>query len=189
MVSMSSHSFTASRTVEPPAQAPRAAVDGVISGNKPRRGRTALFALLIVAAAIFVGLPIWWAYFSPVAVSVAPIAADVREQVFGLGTVGARVQSNIGFKVAGVLVALNADQGDRVQAGQLLAQLDARDVEAQLAVAKAGVTQARANIDKAKSDVVSAEATLENAQAVSARRSALVEKGFASVEEAPRTRV
>ena len=184
MGSMSSHSFTTSRTIEPPAQAPRAAVHGVISGDKSRRGRTALFALLIVAAAILGGLPIWWAYFSPVAVSVAPIAADVREQVFGLGTVGARVQSNIGFKVAGVLVALKADQGDRVKAGQLLAQLDAHDIEAQLAVANAGVTQASANIDKAKSDVVSAEATLENAQAVSARRNSLVEKGFASVEEA-----
>ena len=184
MGSMPSHSFTALRTVEAPAQAPVAEVPRVLSGDKPQRGRSAIFTLLIIAAAMLGGLLIWLAYFSPVTVSVAPIQANVREQVFGLGTVGAQVQSNIGFKVAGVLVALKADQGDRVKAGQLLAQLDARDVEAQLAVAKAGVAQAQANIDKAKSDVVSAAATLENAQAVSARRNTLVEKGFASVEEA-----
>ena len=142
----------------------RSAAAGVISGDKPRRGRPAIFTLLIVAAAVLGGLLIWWAHFSPVSVSVAPVEANVREQVFGLGTVGARVQSNIGFKVAGVLVALKADQGDRVKAGQLLAQLDARDIEAQLAVAKAGVAQAQATIDKTKSDVVSAAATLENAR-------------------------
>ena len=184
MGSMPSHSFTALRTLEPPAQAPIVAAPRFLSGGKPLRGRSAIFTLLIVAAAILGGLLIWWAYFSPVPVSVAPVQADIREQVFGLGTVGARVQSNVGFKVAGVLVALKADQGDRVQAGHLLAQLDARDVEAQLALAKAGVAQALANIDKSKSDVVSAAATLENAQAVSARRNSLVEKGFASVEEA-----
>ena len=184
MGSMPSHSFTALRTLEPPAQAPIVAAPRFLSGGKPLRGRSAIFTLLIVAAAILGGLLIWWAYFSPVPVSVAPVQADIREQVFGLGTVGARVQSNVGFKVAGVLVALKADQGDRVQAGQLLAQLDARDVEAQLALAKAGVAQALANIDKSKSDVVSAAATLENAQAVSTRRNSLVEKGFASVEEA-----
>ncbi len=156
----------------------------MISGGKPQRVRSVLVAVLIVAAAIVGSLLIWWAYFGPVTVPVVPVEANVREQVFGLGTVGARVQSNIGFKVGGVLAGLKADQGDRVQAGQLLAQLDARDVEAQLAVAKAGVVQAQANIDKAKSDVVSATATLENAKAVSARRNSLVAKGFASVEEA-----
>lgn len=146
--------------------------------------RTVGYALLIVLAGVCASLLVWWAYFSPVTVSAAPIQSNVREQVFGLGVVGARVQSNVGFKVAGVLVALKADQGDRAQAGQLLAQLDARDVEAQLAVAKAGVAQARANVEKAEADVVSAGATLGNARAVSARRNRLVEKGFASVEEA-----
>ena len=114
----------------------------MISGGKPQRVRSVLVAVLIVAAAIVGSLLIWWAYFGPVTVPVAPVEANVREQVFGLGTVGARVQSNIGFKVGGVLAGLKADQGDRVQAGQLLAQLDARDIEAQLAVAHAGVAQA-----------------------------------------------
>jgi HlyD family secretion protein len=49
-------------------------------------------------------------------VSVAPVQTNVKEQVFGLGTVGARVRSNVGFKVAGVLGALDADQGDVVPA-------------------------------------------------------------------------
>jgi len=140
--------------------------------------------LLIVAVLVIAGFLAWSAYFSPVTVSAAPVQSNVREQVFGLGTVGARVQSNVGFKVAGVLVVLKADQGDQVRAGQLLAQLDARDIEAQVALAKAGVAQARANIEKAKADVDSASATLANAKAISARRANLVQQKFTSVEEA-----
>ncbi len=48
-------------------------------------------------------------------------------QVFGLGTVEARVTSKIGFKVAGVLVDLRADVGDRVAKGAVLARLDDRE--------------------------------------------------------------
>jgi HlyD family secretion protein len=184
MGSMPRYSFTALRTAIPLVDKAMPATSRVILHGQPRRGRHMALVLLIVAALVFAGFLSWSAYFSPVTVSVAPVQSNVREQVFGLGTVGARVQSNIGFKVAGVLVALKADQGDRVQAGQMLAQLDARDIEAQLALARAGVAQARANIEKAKADVVSASATLANAKAVSARRTSLAAKGYASQEEA-----
>jgi HlyD family secretion protein len=130
------------------------------------------------------GIGSWIMFFREVTVTAAPLETNVREQVFGLGTVGARVQSNVGFKVAGVLVALNADQGDLVRAGQALAGLDARDIEAQVAVMTAGVAQARANVEKAKADVASAVANLDNAKAISARRSSLAKTGFASTEEA-----
>jgi len=149
----------------------------------PHRGRQIAWALAAVVALAVAGLLSWFAFFSPVPVAVAPVQSNVRQEVFGLGTVGARVQSNVGFKVADVLVALKADQGDRVEAGQVLAQLDAKDIEAQLAVAKAGVGQARANIEKAKAEVASATANLANAKAINARRASLVEKGFATVEE------
>jgi multidrug resistance efflux pump len=43
-----------------------------------------------------------------------------------------------------------------VPGGTVLARLDARDVAAQLAVAKAGVVQAEANLTKADADVASA---------------------------------
>ena len=120
-------------------------------------------------------------------VEVASVSTDVPVQVFGLGTVGARVQSNVGFKVAGVLVALDADFGDRVAAGSVLARLDARDVAAQLGQANAGVLQARASLVKAHADVTAAEANRANAAAVARRRSELAKSGHASVEEAQTT--
>ncbi|MGB9113815.1 efflux RND transporter periplasmic adaptor subunit [Bradyrhizobium sp.] len=144
-------------------------------------------AAVIAVALILAGFLSWYVLFSPLTVSIAPIETNVHEQVYALGVVGARVQSSVGFKVAGVLVELKADQGDRVRAGQVLARLDVRDVEAQLALARAGVGQARANIEKAKADVVSANTNRVDADAIAGRRAALVKNGYTTVEETQTT--
>jgi HlyD family secretion protein len=149
--------------------------------------RTLLWLIVIIVLAGGVALRFWTTRFQPLTVPVAPAAGPLSLQVFGLGTVGVRVQSNVGFKVAGVLVALSADAGDHVPAGAVLAQLDARDVAAQLGVAKAGVAQAEATLTKADADVASAGASLANAEAISARRAILVRSGVASQEEAQTT--
>ena len=187
MTDAPSANYSALRTAAPvvgkavPANRPEA-VHGA-----PHRGRYITWAILAVVTLGLAGFLYWFIVLSPITVSVAPIQPNVRQQVFGLGTIGARVQSNIGFKVAGVLTALRADQGDLVQAGQVLAQLDARDIEAQVAVAKATVAQARASLEKAKADVESIAANLANAKAIAGRRAALVGKGFATVEETQTT--
>ena len=149
------------------------------------RGIALLLAVALLASSV--AFYLWSTYVQPITVQIAPIATDVREQVFGLGTVGARVQSNVGFKVAGVLVTLNADMGDHVPTGTVLAQLDSRDIAAQLAAARAGVALAEAGITKAAADVAGAHASLTNAEAVSARRAVLVRSGVASQEEAQNT--
>ena len=64
-------------------------------------------ALAVFAVVLAVGA--WAAFLRPVTVKVAQAARDVPVQVFGLGTVEARVSSKVGFKVAGVLVDLRAD--------------------------------------------------------------------------------
>ncbi|HQT37875.1 MAG TPA: efflux RND transporter periplasmic adaptor subunit [Acidocella sp.] len=122
-------------------------------------------------------------YTQAVTVEVAPAQTNVAEQVFGLGTIGADVQSAVGFKVAGVINEINANEGDHVKAGQVLARLDARDIAAQVAIAEVGVQQARAAIDKGDADMANAAASLANAKAIAARRQTLVKEGFASVEE------
>ena len=161
--------------------------DGAVP-RTPRRDRRLAWGALIIVVLCLAGYLAWTALLRPVTVSIAPVETNVSEQVFGVGVIGARVQSNVGFKVAGVLTALNADQGDRVRGGQMLAQLDARDIQAQVGAMKAGVAQARANIEKARADVASAEANLANAKAIAARREALVKHSFATVEETQTTK-
>ena len=105
------------------------------TGN--RRRLYWLAALLVLVAVIGAGA--WRFFLRPLTVQIAPVAINVPEQVFGLGTVGADVQSTVGFKVAGVINEIDANEGDHVKTGHELARLAARDVEAQVAQARAAV--------------------------------------------------
>ena len=120
----------------------------------------------------------------PISVQVARSERDVAVQVFGLGTVEARVQSKIGFKVSGVLADLEADVGDRVAKGAVLARLDSREQEAQVARAKAAVQQSEANLQRAMASVEKAKANSANAKNISQRRQTLVQTKIESVETA-----
>ena len=68
------------------------------------------------------------------------------------GEVRARVESRLGFRVAGKIVQRPAELGQRVQPGQLLAQLDARDYELAAQAARAQVTAATTQRDLAAAD-------------------------------------
>jgi HlyD family secretion protein len=184
MLEIEPNRFVTTRIAAPKADQSPNTIGSMPLRPAPYRRRRVVAVLVTVAAIAGIAFWLWSAVFSPVTVPTAGIQPNVLEQVFGLGVVGARIQSNIGFKVPGVLAALKADQGDRVQAGQVLAQLDARDIEAQLAVLRAAVAQARANIEKARADVASTTASLVNAKAVSRRRTTLYQEGVETQETA-----
>ncbi|MFV0680825.1 efflux RND transporter periplasmic adaptor subunit [Ottowia sp.] len=103
--------------------------------------------------------------------------------------VQARVESRLGFRVAGKITQRAAEVGQRVRAGQVLAQLDARDYQLAAAAARAQVNSAAtqrnlaaadlkryqslrdqgfisgAEIERRTAQLQSAQATLEQAQA------------------------
>ncbi len=142
------------------------------------------WATVILLALGVVGFGIWNVRFSPVAVQVAHVERNVAVQVFGLGTVEARVTSQVGFKVSGVLVDLRADVGDCVSKGAVLARLDDREQQAQLARAKASVEQTEASVQRASASVDKAQANYTNAKNINERRQTLVKSNIASVETA-----
>jgi multidrug resistance efflux pump len=84
--------------------------------------------------------------------------------------------SKVGFKVAGVLTDLLADQGDCVAEGAAVARLDTREQEARVSRAKSNVEQAKANLDRALAAVTKAEASYANAKSINDRRQALLRK-------------
>lgn len=105
------------------------------------------------------------------------------------GDVRARTESALGFRVGGKLLERPVDPGQRVQAGQLLARLDAQDLALSSQAAQAAEAAARtqrdlaaadlkrfqdllgqgfvsqAEIDRRQATLRSAEATLQQAQA------------------------
>ena len=144
--------------------------------------------LILAAGALAIGAGVlfgaWSAYLRPVKVQVGAVQRDVAVEVFGLGTVEARVTSKIGFKVSGVLVELRADVGDRVAKGAVLARLDDREQAARVGRAKAATEQAEANVQRATASAQKAQANFANAKAISERRQKLVQSNSASVETA-----
>jgi RND family efflux transporter MFP subunit len=68
------------------------------------------------------------------------------------GEVRARVESRLGFRVPGKLVSRPAEQGMRVKAGQLLAQIDASDLRLGQEAAAAGTRSAQVNHDQSAAD-------------------------------------
>lgn len=68
------------------------------------------------------------------------------------GEVRARVESRLGFRVAGKIVQRQAELGQRVQAGQVLAQLDPRDYALAAQAARAQVAAAATQRDLAAAD-------------------------------------
>jgi HlyD family secretion protein len=139
-------------------------------------------ATLIIGAGVLFGA--WSAYLRPVKVQVAAVQSDVVVEVFGLGTVEARVTSKIGFKVSGVLVELRADVGNLVPKGTVLARLDDREQRAQVARANAAIEQAEANLQRAKASVEKARANFANASSINQRRQTLLQNNNTSVETA-----
>ena len=109
-------------------------------------------------------------YFHPVAVQVIEPIPEAQIQVFGLGTVEAKVKSNVGFKVNGILRELKADHGDVVKKGQVLAVLDNVEQENQVAKALANLEKARANLNIAKANFQKSRINLALKQQQSNRR-------------------
>lgn len=68
------------------------------------------------------------------------------------GEVRARVESRLGFRVGGKIVRRQAELGQRVKAGDVLAQLDPQDYQLAALAAKAQVTAAQTNRDLAGAD-------------------------------------
>ena len=86
------------------------------------------------------------------------------------GEVRAREESALSFRVGGKLVRRGVDVGDRVRAGQVLAELDAQDLQLQAAAAQAQLAAAEGELARASADRARF-ATLARQQLVS--RSAL----------------
>ncbi len=140
-------------------------------------------SLLAFAAAVLIGVGGWFFLTErPLGVPVATAQKDVAVRVYGLGTVEARIVSNIGFEVGAALINLTVDSGDAVVEGQVLARLHAAEQEARVARAEAAVEAARANHGKADANVARAHAVLAQREAANARQQALVQRSAISAQ-------
>ncbi|HUK10932.1 MAG TPA: HlyD family efflux transporter periplasmic adaptor subunit [Stellaceae bacterium] len=135
----------------------------------PRRGRwlKRALALLILLAAGFGGAYLW---------------RQSQDQLPpGIFSGNGRIEADeidIETKYAGRIAKLMADEGDLVTAGQVVALMDTRDLEASLKKAQAQVQQSQKTLDEAKANVEQQKSQLLFAQQELERARSLVPKGY-----------
>jgi HlyD family secretion protein len=134
-----------------------------------------------VGAAVFLWL-------RPIDVTIANPSTNIPIEIFGLGTTEAKVVSRVGFEAAGTIHQLNADHGDRVAKGMVLARLNSREQEAKVEQARASLVQMEAAIRQADATVKRAEANLQQKRQISERRQELLGRASASQEAADEAR-
>jgi HlyD family secretion protein len=124
------------------------------------------------------GRPCLLAQVFPGAGSRAPDrGGELVAEVMGTGTLEARVKSTVSPKIAGRIEQLVADQGDLVQAGQLLFTLDDAELKQQVEIARANIASAEAALERLQADRAQMAAILEQAQNNHERVQKLVLRG------------
>ena len=146
---------------------------------KPANGKRKRALLVVAALVVLAGIG-WLAYYL--------LVARWHEQTDDAYAQGNIV--NITPQTAGTVVAISVEDGMRVQAGQVLVQLDPNDAEVayQQAVANLAntVRQVRglySSVEAAQADIAARQVAVAQARADVARRSGLVGTGAVSAEE------
>lgn len=99
----------------------------------------------------------------PVSV-VMPQAIDEPFPIIAGGTIGAKQEANLSFKVGGIVDRTYVREGQRVQAGQLLAKLKTTEIDAQVAQAQEAVNKAQRDLERVSRLLADSAATRTQVQ-------------------------
>jgi HlyD family secretion protein len=141
-------------------------------------------AAAVAAALVLAGGAAYWRFAREIAVQTVAPEQNVEVRIFGIGTIEAQIVSKVGFQISGKVVSIDADQGDFVRAGALLARLDEEAQRAKLRKSEAAQQQAAANLAKIQAQRERAEISYQQKKSVNARRQTLVGRGSVSQEAA-----
>lgn len=154
-----------------------------LAGRRPRRG---LRAIVVIAAILLA----WWWFQRATAVPVVETGRVLRsspvadaEITTANGYVVARTRASVASKMQGRLVAVLVDEGEVVTAGQVLAEVEHAEQDAEVEEATALRDRARAAIPARSAELLEAEAAHVAAEAVLAERRAQVDEVRAVVAE------
>jgi HlyD family secretion protein len=140
--------------------------------SRRRWRRIAALALTILLGGAAGGGYYWWQRLHPA------LPAYI---VFGNGRLEAD-EINIDTKYAARIAEIKVDEGDLVKAGQVVARMDTRDLQASLNKSEASVRQATRAVDEAKANAIQQQTQVLLAKQEYDRAVYLVQKGFQTKE-------
>lgn len=109
--------------------------------------------------------------------AVRAIEDEIQGMICGPGTVQSRVPVTVSTKITGILEKLYADHGDQVTKGQLLAELDTRELMSRVKASRSALTRFERDLNRAKATLAKSEANLTLARSNYRRDSTLFERG------------
>lgn len=161
----------------PPSPAPAGAplsqlrIDRQGAGGKARRRRP--WGWWLAGAVILGGAAAWALMPRATAVQTAAVVTTTPSQQYveltASGYVVAQRRAAVASKATGRLVELMVREGSRVKKDQVIARLDASDVQAAIAAAEAGVRQAEAGLRQAQVENANAQADLARSKGLQAQ--------------------
>ncbi len=135
------------------------------------------FALVLLMAFVFISS----GPLAPVQVVITTVREGrIQPGIFGVGTVEARRSWMVGPTTAGRVLKVKADVGDRVQAGDLLAEMDSVDIAQRIEASQATVARASSVLNGAHAQLSDAKARRELASINARRNQDLAELNFIS---------
>lgn len=141
-------------------------------------GKKSIGIVIGLIIIILLGYRLLWKRPSVPVIAVKKV--EVQGKVHGPGTVQSKVPVTVSAKITGILEKLHADQGDRVQKGQILAELDALELRAREAAAQAVKNRAQRDLARAQADLGKAQANLGLAQSNYQRDLEVFKPGYIS---------
>ena len=148
-------------------------VSAVSKGSKSmRRALVIIIVLAVVVAASWFG----YEQFGKAKAQAAPDyetvtigRGDISSTVSATGSVLPEREANLNFQGAGTVAKVAVKAGDRIQAGQVLAELDTTDLELAIRQAEIGQRQTEGQLKQlmegpAASDVAAAVAAIDSAK-------------------------
>jgi HlyD family secretion protein len=130
-------------------------VNGNVNGKKKRKKRIIIVCVVVGVVLLFVGVVY---AFSRGGTKIDPTKlakvekGDLAKSVVATGKVEPITKVEVKSKASGIVKKLLVDAGDKVKKGQLLAQLDKLEIQAQVEQSKASLQAAEANLTSSKAD-------------------------------------
>src|SRR5688572_28157108 len=144
--------------------------------------RRYVVALVAMAAVVGVGFGFRSTQSSAAQYMTARVErGNLRNTVTATGTLQAVTTVLVGSQASGTISALNVDFNSRVKKGQVIAQLDPSEAQAQVISARANLEGARASLAQARAGVLQSRAGVGNAQAKTVAAKSTVQNQAAGV--------
>ena len=130
-------------------------MNGNGNGKKKRKKRIIIISIVVLVVLLFGGVLF---AFSHGGTKIDPTKlakvekGDLAKSVVATGKVEPITKVEVKSKASGIVKKLMVDAGDKVKKGQLLAQLDKLEIEAQVEQSKAALQAAEANLKSSQAD-------------------------------------